>query len=342
MRYLTNDFKYKSVNPFTLSVIGDIVGIENGGSIDFDEGSDTIVSGSLPFVNTNWQQGMMIRVILVRDGAEYVLGTFDGTAADATIKNGTYSGSIELHSRLDALTLTPCQYTIGAGTMAKDVITDAFKNSGVMFEWDASSNYRYTSAQNYDVGSEWLTIASDACNLASLKFSIDKTGLVRITDDVDAFSGSPTVTFTSVPDYHGVRIIGDIKQQTKRMSIPNRIIAATSGDDAKTAYIDSSSGIYTAGRIIAKKIDAGDNDESIKSLRQLSINELKASRTTSNVFSFEVKCTSDTFFEDVSSLVFYTSDGVKSTKGVITSSSLKLDESLSLSVSFTEAAKYEE
>ena len=226
-----------SVNPSTLSVIGDIVGIEGGGSIDFDTDADTIVSGSLPFTDTNWQQGTMIRIVLARDGNEYILGTFDGTAADATIKNGAYSGSIELHSRLDALTITPYQYTISAGTTAKEVISDAFNNSGVKFEWAASSNYRYTSVQNYDVGSEWLTIASDACNLASLRFSVDKTGLVRIIDDFDAFSLSPSVTFTSVPDYHGVRIIGDIKQQTKRMSIPNRIIAATSGDDAKTARL---------------------------------------------------------------------------------------------------------
>ena len=342
MRYLTNDFKYMSVNPSTLSVIGDIVGIEGGGSIDFDTDADTIVSGSLPFTDTNWQQGTMIRIVLARDGNEYILGTFDGTAADATIKNGAYSGSIELHSRLDALTITPYQYTISAGTTAKEVISDAFNNSGVRFEWDASSDYRYTSVQNYDVGSEWLTIASDACNLASLRFSIDKTGLVRIIDDFDAFSLSPSVTFTSVPDYHGVRIVGDIKQQTKRMSMPNRIIAATSGDDAKTAYIDSSSGIYAAGRIIAKKIDAGDNDESAKSLSMLSISELKSSRTTSDVFSFEVKCSGDTFFENAAALVFYTCDGIKSTRGVVTSSSLKLDDSLSLSVSFTEEAKYEE
>lgn len=223
------------IDPFSLSSRGEYASLLPGGRVVWDSGSDTMVSGEIPFWGQLPDRGSMIRIMMTDDrGREQALGTFFWQSRDERLASDVHHGTIELLSPLVALSgaVAPTSYTIGAGCRAQSVIADVCRMAlrPVLLD-TALGDYRYREPVTYAAGTSLLKIAAEAGALAGLTMSVDIEGRIMPVD-------ADHVTSWAWSDLPGAsQLVAPIEKASARFDTPNRVVATSSsaGDETLAA-----------------------------------------------------------------------------------------------------------
>lgn len=191
---------FEMVSPFSYDSMGMLDGvILDGSSLTYGYYTDSRVSGTLNVVDSNYIDNTLIRITHHVQADDYakVLGTFFVTSDDLSYEHGVYSGSLELHSMIQALSddIHRDCFTIANGTYASTVIKSLVGYEGLQLNLTSCPDHRYSDAKVYDYGENVLTTVFDQCDLMGARLDVDGYGTIQVNKYAEPSAQTPMFDF---------------------------------------------------------------------------------------------------------------------------------------------------
>lgn len=256
---------FEMVDPNDLdSSRGELTGVvRDGSSLTFAYDTDLLMSGELKIIDAPFIENSLIRIHLYVDKDDYhdELGTFFVTSDDLELNHGVYSGTLELSSRLVALSddVWIRNFTIPKGSSAISVLADLLESYGLEHSFDQSiSDYVYNDSNIFTFGENVLDTVLDICEKLKARLSINGHGIILLNPIIDDALKNP------VFEIDGGFVIGAVTVKDETYSMPSRIGVINKSEDGTEiiAYADvptySPAARSRRGRRITKTYELSD------------------------------------------------------------------------------------
>lgn len=236
-------FAYEMVDPNDLDGSrGWLTGVTKA-SLTFGYYTDTRVSGSLTAydIEDAWIENSLIRIYHYVDDDEYVneLATMFVEDISRVFEHGVYRYDFTLKSMLWRLEDDVLTYnlTLAKNSYSQDALKKLFAECGATYSIsDACSNYKYTNAVVYEVGTTILSNTFDVCDQMNARIDVDGHGTLTVKPYT-----APS-KLSAVDDVDDTMIVGAVTKTDGFYSVANRtLVIYSDGSNTITGYADMDS-----------------------------------------------------------------------------------------------------
>lgn len=238
--------EFEQVDPNDLDFVREeLTGVDlRQSSLSFGYYTDTRVSGSLFFVNSNYIEGSLIRIHHYVDVWDYhqELGTFFVGNNSFDYAQGINTNSVDLLSALYGMQVEDWawHYVISSGRYTKSVIQDMLDicgRPGIISE--SVSNVKFASAIIYEFGENSLASLYDVCSKSNARVDVDGHGRVIINPYVEPKALTPQWTW----DFNSINstITSPITVSNNRLDLPGRVSVIYKNGDTEIASVADAS-----------------------------------------------------------------------------------------------------